>query len=371
MLLIKPEVMKRLREAQDISVVQDMLISAFTLELATLPTYFTGAFSVKAGANQEAWALVQSVALEEMLHLTLACNLLISIGGNPEILKTGLGLKFPTQLPMNVDEGLSVSLQALTKEHIYQVFMGIERPDTRTPLPGETALHRLTTLKIEKGYNSIGDFYEAILLKLAEFQVAGDDPFAHPREERQVNILKWFPPTNRKCGNGKVTNLASAKAVIHTIVSQGEGVTVEKTPIDPYGGLEGSFAHFFKFGEIFYGNRLVENALAPSGWSYSGAPVALDQQGIHNFLPNAALSDYAPGSGAYVAGADFYNVYKRLLTSLDHVFNGAPDQLNAALGIMYELKLVAQKVVQYPANPSDPDGLVAAPPFMLTHCEPA
>lgn len=367
MLLIKPEIMKSLREAKQISQVQKMLVSAFTLELATLPTYLTGAFSVKGGANQEALALVQSVALEEMLHLTLACNLLIAIGGKPEILKTGLALKFPTPLPMSVDEGLIVTVQALGKEQVYNTYMGIERPDTSAPLPGETSIHPLTALKIDKGYESIGDFYLAILEKLAELSAAGDDPFAHPHEERQVDILKWFPPTNRKCGNGKVTDLASAQAVVDTIISQGEGVDVGEAPIDPYGGLEGSFAHFFKFGEIFYGNRLIQDSAAASGWSYSGAPVAFDEQGVYNFLPNAALSDYAPGSGAYVAGAEFYNVYKRLLTSLNHVFNGAPDELHAAFGIMYELKLVAKKVAQHPANPFDPTGPVAAPPFMLTH----
>lgn len=367
MILIKPEVMQRLRDAKDISVVQEMLVSAFTLELATLPTYLTGTFSVKAGANPEARALVQSVALEEMLHLTLACNILIAIGGTPEILNTGLTLKFPTALPMNVDEGLTVALHPLTKEQVYQVYMGIERPDTQEPLPGERCIHSLTALKIEKGYDSIGDFYKAILAKLAELSVAGADPFANPREERQVDIEKWFPPVGHGCGNGKVHDLASAKAVIDTIIRQGEGAEVGPPPIDPYGGLEGSFAHFFKFGEVFYGNRLVEDACAPSGWSYSGAPVELDEQGIYNFLPNAALSDYVPGSAAYVAGAEFYNVYKRLLTSLDHVFNGAPEELNSAFGIMYELKLVAQKVVQHPAYPAEPTGPVAAPPFMLTH----
>lgn len=367
MILIKPEVMQRLRNAKDISVVQEMLVSAFTLELATLPTYLTGMFSVKPGANTEARALVQSVALEEMLHLTLACNLLIAIGGNPEILNTGLALKFPTPLPMNVDEGLTVSLYPLTKDQVYQVYMGIERPDTKDPLPGERCVHRLTALKIEKGYDSIGDFYQAIFDKLKEFSAAGAAPFATPREERQVDIKKWFPPVGHDCGNGKVHDLASAKAVIDTIIRQGEGTEAGPPPIDPYGGLEDSFAHFFKFGEIFYGRRLVEDARAPSGWSYSGAPVELDEQGIYSFLPNAALSDYVPGSAAYVAGTEFYNAYKRLLTSLDHVFNGFPDELNAAFGIMYELKLVAQKVVQHPAYPAEPDGPVAAPPFMLTH----
>lgn len=365
MLLIKPEIMQRVQAATTIADIQTMLADAVAVELATLPTYLTGAFSVIPGHNQEALALVQSVAYEEMLHMTLACNLLISIGGNPEILSTGLGLKFPTALPLNVDEGLIVSLAALSSQHVHRVFMGIERPDTDALLPGEPMLPPLPALKKEKGYASIGDFYDAILAKLAAFQKAGQDPFATPRTERQVDITTWFPPTS--CGTGIVTNLASAQAVVGTILAQGEGAKISGDPIDPSGGLDGSYAHYFKFGEIYHGQRLIRDSKAPSGWSYAGDPVALDPQGVYNFLPNAAVSDYEPGSGAYVAATEFYNVYKRLLTSLDRVFNGAPAELKSALGIMYELKLVAQKVVQYPANPSEPNGPVAAPPFMLNH----
>ncbi|MNR63811.1 hypothetical protein D3C85_1862420 [compost metagenome] len=50
---------------------------------------------------------------------------------------------------------------------------------------------------------------------------------------------------------------------------------------------------------------------------------------------------------------------------MDTVFNGHPEALNSALGIMYELKLVAQKVMQFPASASTP-AVIAAPPFMLT-----
>ncbi|MFZ2406381.1 MAG: ferritin-like protein [Methylobacter sp.] len=365
MLLIKVEIIERLRAAKNITDIQGLLAAAYAVELATLPTYLTGAFSVKPGYNQEALALVQSVAYEEMLHMTLACNLLIAIGGNPDILKTGLSLQFPTPLPLGVDEGLTVSLRPLNKLQVQEVYMGIERPDTKAILPGETCVHPLSVLKDEQGYASIGDFYDAILAKLAEFTAAGNDPFADPRTDRQVDITDWFPPT--RCGNGKVTNLYSAKAVVDTILVQGEGANVGDDPIDPTGGFGGSFAHYFKFGEIYNGRRLIQDSAAASGWSYSGAPVALDEQGVYDFLPNAAVSDYVPGSAAHVAAVEFYNVYKRLLASLDRVFNGAPDELKSALGVMYELKLVAQKVAQCPAYPAEPAGPVAAPPFMLTH----
>lgn len=359
MMLIKPQIIQRIRAATSISEIQEMLAAAYTLELATLPTYLTGVFSIKPGYNQEALALVQSVAYEEMLHMTLACNLLIAIGGTPEILKTGLSLQFPTPLPMNVDEGLIVELRPLGKPQLYEVYMGIERPDTTAILPGETVLHPLAQSKAEQGYASIGDFYDAILDKLKELPGA----YAQPRPERQVDVSKWFPPT--PCGTGIITDYASADAAVQTILAQGEGARIGHDPIDPRGGFEDSFAHFFKFGEIFYGKRLQPDCCAPSGWSYSGAPVPLDMQGIYPLLANAAVSDYVPGSAAHTTGLAFYGSYKRLLTALDQVFNGNPDGLGSAVAIMYELKLLAQKVVANPAYPNEPNGPVAAPPFML------
>lgn len=363
MLSIKPEFMRRLRAATTVAEVQSMVTAAYTLELATIPTYLTGAFSVKPGFNPEALALVQSVAYEEMLHLTLACNLLIAIGGTPTILDTGLSLEFPTPLPMCVDEGLTVALGAMTPEQVYTVFMGIEHPDTSAILPGEQTVSALMLQKQSQGYASIGDFYEAILDKLAELQAAGLAPFAQPNLDRQVDIQPWFPHV--ECGDGKVSDMDTARAIVAVILAQGEGAQIGDDPIDPYGGFAGSFAHYFKFGEIYFGKRLVADAQAASGWSYSGAPVALDPEGVYRFLPNAAVSDYVPGTAVHTAAADFFNSYKRLLTSLDQVFNGAPEKLKSALAIMYELKLLAQKVVQFPAYPDQPAGYVAAPPFML------
>jgi hypothetical protein len=91
--------------------------------------------------------------------------------------------------------------------------------------------------------------------------------------------------------------------------------------------------------------------------------VPFDPAEVHDFPDNAALSSYAPGSAAAVAAEQFYETYVRLLAALDRTFNGIPTQLDAALGIMYELRLVAQRVLMHPANPDDPGGPVAAPPF--------
>ena len=58
---------------------------AIELEHSTLPPYLTALYSIKDGHNTEAAEVIQSVFLEEMLHMTLAANILNAVGGAPEI----------------------------------------------------------------------------------------------------------------------------------------------------------------------------------------------------------------------------------------------------------------------------------------------
>ncbi len=144
-------------------------------------------------------------------------------------------------------------------------------------------------------------------------------------------------------------------------MTQGEGAQIISDPIDPFGGRE-TYAHYFRFGEIAYGHRLVKDAAAPSGWSYTGEAVSYDVTKVYPLLPNAKVSDYPEGSAARLSAQAFYEAYLRLLRALDLTFNGEPSRFSAALGLMFELKLIAQQILQHPAGPNHPRR-VAAPPF--------
>lgn len=358
MLLLKPQLLAKARAAASPTDVTELLDGAVELELSTLPPYLTGVFSLAAG-NDELRALISSVILEEMLHMALAANTAIAIGGAPPIFARGRALRYPGPLPMCVDETLTVSLGAMTLDQVRDVFMAIERPDTTATLPGEPpAIAQRVLAHKSQGYGSIGEFYAAIIDALDRLVASGQDPFAEPRLDRQLDLARWFPRAVPGYPTGKVHDLASARAALMTIVRQGEGAQIGADPIDPYGGGE-AFAHYFKFGEIAHQHRLIRDAAAPSGWSYTGAPVPYDARKIYAFPPNASVRGYAEGTAARVTATAFYDAYERLLRTLDRTFNGAPAAFDAALGIMFEMKLVAQQVVQQPAG----DGLVAAPPF--------
>ena len=56
---------------------------AVGLELSTVPVYLTALYSVEAGRNTDATQTIRSVAMEEMLHMTLAANVLNALGEVP------------------------------------------------------------------------------------------------------------------------------------------------------------------------------------------------------------------------------------------------------------------------------------------------
>ena len=55
---------------------------AIELEHTTLPPYLCALYSIKPGTNSEAVDVIASVFIEEMLHMTLAANVLNAVGGN-------------------------------------------------------------------------------------------------------------------------------------------------------------------------------------------------------------------------------------------------------------------------------------------------
>src|SRR4249919_2552572 len=56
---------------------------AIELEHATIPPYFCALYSLDPERNPDAVEVVTGVFMEEMLHMTLAANLLNAAGGRP------------------------------------------------------------------------------------------------------------------------------------------------------------------------------------------------------------------------------------------------------------------------------------------------
>src|SRR5262250_1804845 len=72
---------------------------AIELEHCTIPPYLCALYSVDAERNPEVCEVVASVVVEEMLHMTLAANLLNAVGGSPRLDSPRMLPGYPRCLP--------------------------------------------------------------------------------------------------------------------------------------------------------------------------------------------------------------------------------------------------------------------------------
>jgi hypothetical protein len=312
------------------------LQSAIELEHSTIPPYLTAMFSLMPGTNDNIARLIRSIVVQEMLHMTIAANILIAIGGSPSINTASFIPKYPGPLPLSIGgTGFVVGIEPFSKPLVQNVFMTIEEPEDPIPVRAFAAAGPVPD------FATIGEFYAALKTKLAGFS---DSIYGHV--DRQV--LQWFPASMLfPIGNG-----ASAARGIDIIVDQGEG-----TSTDPFQS-PGNPAHYYKFGEIFYGRKIIKTA---TGFAYAGDPVPFDPAGVYPMRPNPQIHYFEPGTQARTKIEEFSYAYSSLLNALHTAFNGQPAQIETAIGLMYSLKMIAVSLMQTPLG--DGSNMTVGPSF--------
>jgi hypothetical protein len=309
---------------------------AIEIEHATIPPYLTALYSLIPGKNDAIYDLLSGIVVQEMQHMALAANMLNAIGGAPDIDTSGFVPKYPGALPFHIGDRngakFEVSLQAFSMDAVTNTFMRIEEPDEPLNFPVTTQLFALQ----QQSFRTIGDFYRDLRAKL-QAQWFGGDP------ARQVSgFVK------------AIGSLADAQAAIDTIVAQGEGSST--SPLDGPGGEPG---HYYRFAEISHGHALVKDTTVKAGFSYSGAAIPFDATGVLPIITNANSSRYGQNTVARVQSDLFNEIYSNLLGALHLVFNGKPSELKSAVGLMFDLKIQAGKLMQIALG----DGTNAAPCF--------
>ncbi|WP_052657678.1 ferritin-like protein [Thalassospira sp. HJ] len=122
---------------------------AVEIELATLPIYLYTYYSIDRTPDgfpatpvsrfaDEAGALIMSVAVEEMLHMSLACNILFSLGGEPQLYGKS-PWPYPANLPHHEKLGpdckpMQIPLAPFSLEQMWK-FLEIEYPATSDAPP--------------------------------------------------------------------------------------------------------------------------------------------------------------------------------------------------------------------------------------------
>lgn len=315
---------------------------AIELEHATLPPYLCALYSLDAARNPAAVQVVGSVFVEEMIHISLAANLLNAVGGRPRVDTPRMLPRHPRPLPHG-DRSLELSLVPFGADAL-EMFLRLEHP-APPDAPAEGA-----------DFETIGQFYAAIedglhhlCASLGEQTVFCGDP------ARQVTAGPF-----RNSGGHllAVDGLDSALAALAEIVEQGEGTArgeVWDGDQDIFHPDRDEVAHYYRFIELKLGRRYRRGDTPQSG--PTGEALAVDPDGVYPMRRNPRLA--APGSSIRDAQEDFNHTYCAVLHLLEQAFNGEPHKLAIATGTMYALKAQAQALMRMP----DGDGTTAGPTF--------
>ena len=325
-------------EQHDLPWLKESLQAAIELELSTLPPYLCALWSIK--DTEEAYSLVRSVVLEEMLHLGLVCNMLAALEEEP-ILASNIPT-YPGHLPGHVRPQLTVYLAGFSKDYLEKVCMQIEYPESGPVAAAPALAARSET------YVTIGAFYDAIL---AAFQNL--NPPLNSKNQLDGATLNGYPLY-------PVTTLADVEKAIKEIQEQGEGTSTSPDAVDfPGKEDEQELAHYYKFAQIFYGKSLEQQS--DNSWKYTGDPIA---------FPEAYPMAPVPPGGYVNPSQDvkdrldaFNSKFSDMLEKLESAWaKGSEDDLSAGIGIMFELKEIAVALMNIPLP--DNSG-VYGPDFLL------
>jgi hypothetical protein len=274
--------------------------SAIELEFATIPVYLAGMWSIING-DDPVRGYLQSIVLQEMAHMGLACNLLTTLGGTPNIAaKTP---QYSGPLPGGVRPELVVWLAGFSRAMVRGVYMEIEFPEDG-PIAQVAARAKLKT------YPTIGDFYDAILKAMSRL------PESAFKKERQLSV----PGLGSTAGVFPIGSFADAQCAITTIRDQGEGTSDSPSPDDN----PNERAHYYRFAEIYHGQQLIKKG---GQWVFEGDPVPLPAA-----LPMAEVPDAGYGDRTNDFNAKYTFVVNALQATWERP-NGQPCFKKAKLGM--------------------------------------
>jgi Ferritin-like len=336
-------------DAGDLSGVRQALQAAIQLEHSTMPPYLYALYSLDPGRNAVVAQILRSVVKEEMAHLALAANILSALGGSPVLDDPALLPRYPSQLPGTVEHGLVVGLGPFSIGLVRDTFLAIEQPEHPLEFAGEDpggqtdGTDVLPTADGADGAGlTIGQFYRRIA---AAIEALGDGAFAPgPRNQVTSGLLPDVIA---------VTNVATARQAIGTIVSQGEGTS--STPAEVVGT---DMAHYYRFLEVVHGRRLVPDLSLRGRYAWGAGTITFDPAGVYPVPHDPRTAGYPAGSPARRACAAFNYSYTCLLKTLHTAFNGDGGQFAAAVGLMMSLQEQAMDMMTgvttggIPAGPS-------------------
>jgi CDGSH-type Zn-finger protein/uncharacterized Fe-S cluster protein YjdI len=243
-----------------------LLAEAAAIEHNLLCTYLYAAWSLKRGTGDglqpdeaeavQRWRrVILSVAVEEMTHLTLACNLTSAVGGAPHFSRPN----FPVPAGYHPD-GVVVALAPFSRAALDH-FIFLERPEGSDGVDSSEYPHpahhvrrfvRGSLMPSAQDYATVGHLYRglrhglAVLTKeLGERALFCGDPAS-----------QLGPDDVALEGVQVISDLASAEAAIETIVEQGEGAPSHRD--------DSHYSRFVAVRDEYYRLSAARPAFAPA-----------------------------------------------------------------------------------------------------------
>jgi hypothetical protein len=386
------------------------LQTAIEIELATIPIYLYTYYSIDRTPKgfphtpvsrfaDKAGAIIMSVAVEEMLHMSLSSNVLFSLGQQPQLYLRSPG-PFPTNLPGHARLGpdgkpLALPLSKLSLEQMWH-FLEIEYP-AESDAPPEGG-----------DWKTIGQIYSFVRCIILSKHIRDED-FREGDRLRQIQPTNYSPNSidtafpqksfDNKCPvaapvRGSAAQVAgfmsredshagrdqllvvnskrTALEAIQTIDAQGEGFGPSKFD-DP---SHHEYSHYYKFltlqsqlaGYDPKHEKLPRHPKPPAPAKEPFGPEAL--AAVVFELPDN------PVAAAYPAGRrDVANVvsalYQYMLIMTESIFLQPPEQqkvyFNQALhrSMIWILDKILQQMRQVSLNPTNatPSSVRLAPTF--------
>ena len=315
---------------------------AMRLEHATIPPYLVALYSIHPGTNSDATHILRACMVEQMLHLTLAANILNAVGGTPDLTASDFAPRYPMDWPAG-EESFDVNLQRFSREAV-ETFLKIEDP----PTAPEAASWRRNP---HSPYDSTADLYAEIRRGLAYLaETAGPGKLFSGSPAKQATSEYYYS------GGGElfpVTDLETATMAIDLI----------SAPRADGGGdindRQGNLANYYRLEQLKYG-RYYESGDRPH--EPAGRALEVDWDACYPVETNPRAEDYRD-SELYAAAADFNRSYAQFLALLTRAYSSDPQLLLDAIPQMFRLREKITRLIHTPVPGRS--GVNAAPTFEL------
>ena len=315
---------------------------AIEIEHSIIPPYLCALYSIKPGRNVEAVEALTSVFIEEMLHMTLAANVLNAIGGAPVLDRPDFLPKYPTFLPHSRGS-FEIPLTRFSKSAI-ATFMRIENPEGADAVAEADQIRHAGTVLSRDRTGSRGPLCGARRSGDLLRQSRAPDHQRLDGLHRQRTAHRGPRPCvgargdqrNRGTGRGAHAEGSVGRRSRHVP----PGVRRSRALLP----LPGADAR-----------ALYQRGDTP-GSGPSGREFTIDWDAAFPMRDNPRSGDYPAGSPVREKMDAFNRLYSDMLRDLHRAFNGEPKRMFVICRDMRELKTKAVELMQTPSG----DGVTTA-----------